>query len=118
MYTPFLSKSIGIWIFFVACVLLWAPAYLPCMLLVLQEKLNKEAVLGKVIGAVMGKKEGENVVNITTTVNMLPIFWEAEKASFFSFLGKFIVSIICLNALHIVLGLNTFINYYIYGKLF
>lgn len=49
--------------------------------MVLQEKLNKEAVLGKVIGAVMGKKEGENVIDITTTVNMLPVFWEAEKAS-------------------------------------
>ena len=56
-------------------------ACLRCTLLVLQEKLNKEAVLGKVIGAVMGKKEGENVIDITTTVNMLPVFWEAEKAS-------------------------------------
>ncbi|CAM9906055.1 unnamed protein product [Ascophyllum nodosum] len=47
-----------------------------------QAKVNKEAVLGKVVGAVLGKKEGENVVDITTTVDMLPVFWEAEKASF------------------------------------
>ena len=39
-------------------------------------------MLGRVVGAVLGKKEGENVVDITTTVDMLPVFWEAEKASF------------------------------------
>lgn len=44
-----------------------------------QAKINNEAVLGKVIGSVLGKKDGENVVDITTTVDILPIFWEAEK---------------------------------------
>lgn len=108
---PFRSKSTEIWIFccFRVC---FVTACLPCTLLVLQEKLNKEAVLGKVIGAVMGKKEGENVIDITTTVNMLPVFWEAEKASFFhpaqfsidnmyySVDNMSIVSKICLHALY------------------
>lgn len=49
-------------------------AFLHCF----QAKINKEALLGKVIGAVMGKKD-ENVVDITTTVDLLPVFWEAEK---------------------------------------
>lgn len=44
-----------------------------------QAKVNKEAILGKVVGAVTGKKEGENVVDITTTIDLLPVFWEAEK---------------------------------------
>lgn len=44
-----------------------------------QAKINKDAILGKVVGAVTGKKEGENVVDITTTIDLLPVFWEAEK---------------------------------------
>lgn len=44
-----------------------------------QDKLNKEAIVGRVIGTVLGKREGENVVDVTTTVDMLPVFWEAEK---------------------------------------
>lgn len=43
-----------------------------------QEKINKEALLGKVLASVTGKK-GENIVDITTTVDLLPVFWEAEK---------------------------------------
>ncbi|CAM9488845.1 unnamed protein product [Ectocarpus sp. 13 AM-2016] len=45
-----------------------------------QAKINAEAVLGRVIGVVTGKKEGENIVNITTTIDLLQVFWEAEKA--------------------------------------
>ncbi|CAN0490904.1 unnamed protein product [Ectocarpus sp. 8 AP-2014] len=45
-----------------------------------QTKINAEAVLGRVVGAVTGKKEGENIVNITTTIDLLQVFWEAEKA--------------------------------------
>ncbi|CAM9449932.1 unnamed protein product [Ectocarpus sp. 4 AP-2014] len=44
-----------------------------------QAKINAEAVLGRVVGAVTGKKEGENIVNITTTIDLLQVFWEAEK---------------------------------------
>ncbi|CAM9271464.1 unnamed protein product [Discosporangium mesarthrocarpum] len=44
-----------------------------------QAKINKDAVIGKLVGAVMGKKEGENVVDVTTEVDMLTTFWEAEK---------------------------------------
>lgn len=36
--------------------------------------------MGRVVGAVTGKKEGENIVNITTTIDLLQVFWEAEKA--------------------------------------
>lgn len=32
------------------------------------------------VGAITGKKEGENIVNITTTIDLLQVFWEAEKA--------------------------------------
>lgn len=28
-----------------------------------------------------GKKEGENLVDITTTIDLLPVFWEAEKVT-------------------------------------
>ena len=45
-----------------------------------QAKINVEAVLGRVVGAITGKKEGENIVNITTTIDLLQVFWEAEKA--------------------------------------
>lgn len=45
-----------------------------------QAKINAEAVLGRVVGAITGKKEGENVVDITTTIDLLQVFWEAEKA--------------------------------------
>ena len=45
-----------------------------------QAKINAEAVLGRVVGAITGKKEGENIVNITTTIDLLQVFWEAEKA--------------------------------------
>eukprot|EP00903_Cladosiphon_okamuranus_P005631 g5598.t1 len=44
-----------------------------------QAKINAEAVLGRVVGAVTGKKEGENIVDITTTIDLLQVFWEAEK---------------------------------------
>lgn len=46
-----------------------------------QAKINAEAVLGRVVGAITRKKEGENIVNITTTIDLLQVFWEAEKAS-------------------------------------
>ncbi|CAM9865585.1 unnamed protein product [Scytosiphon promiscuus] len=46
-----------------------------------QAKVNAEAVVGRVVGAITGKKEGENIVNITTTIDLLQVFWEAEKAS-------------------------------------
>lgn len=45
-----------------------------------QAKTNAEAVLGRVVGAITGKKEGENIVSITTTIDLLQVFWEAEKA--------------------------------------
>ena len=46
-----------------------------------QAKINAEAVLGRVVGAITGKKkEGENIVDITTTIDLLQVFWEAEKA--------------------------------------
>ncbi|CAM9520845.1 unnamed protein product [Choristocarpus tenellus] len=43
-----------------------------------QAKANQE-ILGRVVGAVMGKKAGENTVEVTTTVELLTTFWEAEK---------------------------------------
>lgn len=46
-----------------------------------QTKINAEAVLGRVVGAITGgKKEGGNIVDITTTIDLLQVFWEAEKA--------------------------------------
>lgn len=54
---------------------------LPITALAWQAKINKEAILGRVVGAVTGKKEGENVVDITTTIDLLPVFWEAEKVT-------------------------------------
>lgn len=44
-----------------------------------QAKINAEAVVGRVVGAITGKKEGENIVDITTTIDLLQVFWEAEK---------------------------------------
>lgn len=47
-----------------------------------QAKINAEAVVGRVVGAITGnKKEGENIVDITTTIDLLQVFWEAEKVS-------------------------------------
>lgn len=36
--------------------------------------------MGRVVGAITGKKQGENIVDITTTIDLLQVFWEAEKA--------------------------------------
>lgn len=46
-----------------------------------QAKVNAEAVVGRVVGAITGKKEGENIVDITTTIDLLQVFWEAERVS-------------------------------------
>lgn len=35
--------------------------------------------MGRVVGAITGKKEGENIVDITTTIDLLQVFWEAER---------------------------------------
>ncbi|CAM9574358.1 unnamed protein product [Pylaiella littoralis] len=44
-----------------------------------QAKINAEAVVGRVVGVITGKKEGENIVDITTTIDLLQVFWEAER---------------------------------------
>lgn len=66
--------------YFAAChVAVSAPLCHPPLCPRRQAKVNAEAVLGRVVGAITGKKEGENIVDITTTIDLLQVFWEAEK---------------------------------------
>lgn len=44
-----------------------------------QAQVNAGAVLGRLFGAVRKKEEGQNIVDVTTNVELLSAFWEAEE---------------------------------------